>query len=162
MWRKLLCKFSKSKISNFGLSFVEEDIGYLEIPVDDILLWEISESLEDIPDDWFCPLLVHFALFPESWLEISLVAELGDYVAVSVAREDFEASEDIGVVQLFEYVDLWEEQFFEFFAFEGLQLYDFDGDHFVSVTCWVLVTSWCARYTFEKLPCPSRSENLKM
>ena len=109
MWRKLLCKFSKSKISNFGLSFVEEDIGYLEIPVDDILLWEISESLEDIPDDWFCPLLVHFALFPESWLEISLVAELGDYVAVSVAREDFEASEDIGVIQLFEYIDLWEE-----------------------------------------------------
>lgn len=85
---------------------MEEDVGYFEIPVDDILLREIFKSLEDIPDDGFRPMFVHPPLFPQARLQISLVAELGDYIAVSVAREDFEASEDIGMVQLFEYIDL--------------------------------------------------------
>lgn len=106
---KVLCKFSESEISNFGLSLVEEDVGYFEISVDDVLLWEISESLEDISDDRFCPVLVHPSLFPQARLQISLIAEFRDYIAVSVACEDFEASEDIGVIQLFEYIDLWEE-----------------------------------------------------
>lgn len=88
---------------------MEEDVGYFEIPVDDILLREIFKSLEDIPDDGFRPMFVHPPLFPQARLQISLVAELGDYIAVSVAREDFEAPEDIGMVQLFEYIDLWEE-----------------------------------------------------
>lgn len=106
MPRRVLCEFGEPEISDFGLSFVEEDVGYLEVPVDDILLREILESLEDVPDDWFGPVLLHPALLPQARLQVPFAAELGDDVAVPVAREDFEAPEDVGVVELFEYIDL--------------------------------------------------------
>ena len=45
-------------------------------------------------------------------LEISFVAELGDNVTVAIAGEDFMTLEDIWMIDLFENIDLREEQFF--------------------------------------------------
>ena len=75
-------------------------------------------------------MLVEVSLLPESGFEVALVAEFGDDVAVAVAGEDLEAFEDIGVAQLLQDVDFREKEFLKFFALEGLEFYDLDGNDF--------------------------------
>lgn len=88
---------------------MQEHIGYFQIPVDDILFCEVIQSLEDILDDGFSPILIEISFLPQSGLEISLVAQFGDDVAIPVAGEDLIALEDVGVAELFEYIDLREK-----------------------------------------------------
>ena len=75
-------------------------------------------------------MLVEVSLLPESGFEVALVAEFGDDVAVAIAGEDLEAFEDIGVAQLLQDVDFREKEFLKFFALEGLEFYDLDGNDF--------------------------------
>jgi hypothetical protein len=85
--------------------------------------------------------LVEVSLFAKSRLKVTFSAELGDDIAVAVAGENLEAFEDIGVAQLFEDIDLREEQLLQLFAFERLKLHDLDGDDFICVRGKVLVSS---------------------
>lgn len=91
---------------------MQEHIGYFQIPVDDILFCEVIQPLEDILDDWFSPVLIEISFLPEPGLQISLVTQFGDDVAIPIAGEDLIAFEDVGVAELFEYIDLREKQFF--------------------------------------------------
>jgi hypothetical protein len=95
---------------------MHEDVGYFQISMDYILFGEVIQSFEDILDDWFGFVLIEVSLFPQPWLEVALVAEFSDDIAVSIAGEDFIAFEHIGVIQLFQYVNLREKQFFKLFA----------------------------------------------
>ena len=63
--------------------------------------------------------------------QVALVAKLGDDVAVAVAGEDLEAAEDTGMAEFLEDVDFGEKELFQFFALEGLELNNFDGDNLV-------------------------------
>jgi hypothetical protein len=95
---------------------MHEDVGYFQISMDYIFLCEIIQSFEDILDDGFGLVFIEVSLFPQPGLEVALVAEFGDDIAVSVAGEDFIAFEHIGVIELFEYVNLREKQFLQLFA----------------------------------------------
>jgi hypothetical protein len=88
---------------------MQEHVGYFQVPVNHIFFCEVIQSFEDILDDGFSPVLVEVSFLPQSGLEISLVAEFGDNVAVPVAGEDLIALEDVGVAELFEYIDLREK-----------------------------------------------------
>ena len=131
MREDVLGEFRETEVSNLRTAFVHEHIGDFEVPVDDILLGEVTESLEDVLDDGSCLVFAEVTVFAKTGLEISLVAEFGYDVAVAIAGEDLEALEDIRVAQLLEDIDFGEKEFFKFFAFEGLEFYDLDGDDFV-------------------------------
>lgn len=88
---------------------MHEHIGYFQIPVDDILLSEVIQPFQDIFDDGFSPILIEVSFLSEPGLEISLIAEFCDDVAIPVAGEDLIAFEDVGVTELFEYIDLREK-----------------------------------------------------
>ena len=126
----VLGEFGKAEIGYLGLSVIDEDIGDFEVTVDDVFLGQIEQSLEDIFDDGGSSVLVEVSLLPESGFEVALVAEFGDDVAVAIAGEDLEAFEDIGVAQLLQDVDFREKEFLKFFALEGLEFYDLDGNDF--------------------------------
>ena len=66
---------------------------------------EVVQSFENSFDIRLRFSFVHAFPLPELRLEVPLVAEFGDYVAVSVASEYFLAFEDVGVVQAFENID---------------------------------------------------------
>lgn len=80
--------------------------------MDNVLFCEVIQSFKDILDDGFSPILIEISFLPESGLEVSLITEFGDDVAIPVAGEDLIAFEDVGVAELFEYIDLREKQFF--------------------------------------------------
>ena len=78
--------------------------------MNDVLFSEVGQSLENILDYWGCLGLVEVAILSESRLEISLSAELGDDIAVSIAGEYLEALENIGMTEFFENINFREEQ----------------------------------------------------
>ena len=80
--------------------------------MDDVLLSQIEEPFENILDDGKCLLLLELTLLSKARVEVTLSAEFGNYIAVSVAGEDLVAAEDVGVVQLLQYLDLGEKEFF--------------------------------------------------
>lgn len=127
----LLGELGEAEVSNFSLGIVHEHVGHFKVPVDHIFLSQVLQSLEDIFDYGSGLVLVEVPLLPEPWLQIALVAELGDDVAVAVAGEDLEASEDIGMAEFLEDIDFGEKELFQFFTFEGLQLHNFDGDNLI-------------------------------
>lgn len=102
---RILGELGEAEVGNFGLGVVHEDVSYFEVPVDDVLLCQVLQSLEDVLDDGSCLVFIEVALLPQTGFEVSLIAELGDDVAVAVAGEDLEAAEDIGVAEFLEDVD---------------------------------------------------------
>ena len=96
---KVLGKFSKSKISNFGFSIVHKNVSDFQIPMDDILFSQIQKAFKDILDDWFDCLFSKMMPPPEFGLQITFVAQLCDNVAVAIACEYLKTSEYIGMVE---------------------------------------------------------------
>ena len=68
--------------------------------MDDALGGEVEEALVDVGDDALEAGVVEGAGLLDPGLQVALVAELGDDVAVAVAGENLQAPEDVGVVQL--------------------------------------------------------------
>ena len=114
----VLCKLSKTEVSNFGSTVVQEDIGNFQVPVDDIFFSQIEESLKDILDYGLRLELVKVALFAKAGLEVTFVAELSYDVAVSVAGEDLETFEHVRMVEFLQDVNLGKQKFLKLFAFE--------------------------------------------
>ena len=108
MSQNLLGELGEPEVSNLGLALVHENVSDFEVSVDHVLLSEVEKTLEDVSDDGGRLVLVKVAVLPETRLEVSLVAELGDDVAVAVAGENLKALEHIGVTQFFEDVDFRE------------------------------------------------------
>lgn len=77
--------------------------------MDDIILRQIQQPIIDILNNrislYFIKCLFEFELI----FQVTLIAEFGDDVAISVAGEDLVASEYAGMVEFFEDVDLLEK-----------------------------------------------------
>ena len=97
MLKAILGELSEPEVGYLGLGVVHKDVGNFEVSVDDVLFGEVLQSFEDVLDDGGCLVLVKVPFLAETGLEVALVAELGDDVAVAVAGEDLEAAEDVGV-----------------------------------------------------------------
>lgn len=104
----------EAEVRDLGDAVVHEDVGNLQVAMNNPLRGEIAETAEDVGGD--APdlsLLETLPAPPEERLEIALVAELSNQIAVAVAAEDFEAAQHVGVVELPEDLDLGVQQFFK-------------------------------------------------
>jgi hypothetical protein len=120
----------KAKVSDFGHSGVNKDIGNFEIAMDNVLGGQILQSFVHVSDDTMDFGLLQALFSLDFVLQIALIAKLSDDVAVSIARKDLEAAQDVGVVHLFEDFDLGEEEFLKLLRFQRVQLDDLYG-HFL-------------------------------
>lgn len=73
--------------------------------MNDILLSKIQEPLENISNNWLSGFLSKIFPFSEFALKISLIAELSDNITISITSEDFEASENVGMIEFFKDVN---------------------------------------------------------
>ena len=86
------------EVGYFGDPVLEEDVGHFEVPVYDPLGGEVEEALVDVRDDALEAGAIEGAGLLDLSLQVALIAELGDDVAVAVAGENFQAPQDVGVV----------------------------------------------------------------
>lgn len=99
---------------------MDEYVGYFDVPVNDLIVIQVGQSLKNVPDVWLRASLREIIMLAQFGLEVSLITELGDDVAIAIAGEDIETAEHIGMVQSLQHVYLREEKFLQFLAFEGL------------------------------------------
>ena len=85
-----------------------------------IFFSEIEKTFKNILDDRFSPILIKTTVFSQSRLKISFITEFSDDVAIAVTCENLMAFEDIGVAELFKYINFRKKQFFKLFALERL------------------------------------------
>ena len=90
--------FGKAKISNFSNSIMKENIGNFKISMYNFILPKVFKPIKNIFDVGQCLLLGISTFFPELFIKIAAITKLSDNVAVSIAREDFIAAEDINVI----------------------------------------------------------------
>lgn len=88
---------------------MKKHVSYLQISMDDVFFSQIIQSFEDIFDDWLGFILVEISFLPQSWFQVTFITQLCDDIAISIAGEDLIALEHIGVIKLFEDVNLWEK-----------------------------------------------------
>lgn len=108
-----------------------ENVCDFQIPVDDVFFRQVFEAEEDVFDYGDGLLLGECFHTPEFALKISIIAQLCDNVAVSIAGEYFIAAQNVGMIKFFEDFNFGEEQFFKLFRLERIELDNFDGDGLV-------------------------------
>lgn len=91
--------YRKPKICNLEHSFLDENIGRLDIPVHDVATGEVLESLEELAHQGPYFFLRQRTAFLESFFETATLTELGDEVAVVGTFEDFHATDHVRMVQ---------------------------------------------------------------
>lgn len=94
---RLLCK---AEICNFGDSVTHEDVGQLEISMEELIFSDFEKAIDNVSHDGQNFSLAHAAFLLEEGAEIALIAELSDDIAMRSLADDIEALEDIGVLQL--------------------------------------------------------------
>lgn len=89
---------------------MQEYVGYLEIPMDDILLSQVQQPTENILDNGLSTGLREMMLSPKLALQISSVTDFRNNVAIPIRRENFITAQYIRMVQFFKYINFGEEQ----------------------------------------------------
>lgn len=127
-YSRSLCK---SKVCYLGLTIMNENVGYLQIPMYYAHMTQIHQPFKYCPYVRLGLLFFHTLFCLKFGLKITFVAQLSNYIAVPVACKDLMALEDIQMVQLLKYVDLRKKQLFQLFAFQAVELNDFDGNNLI-------------------------------
>ena len=101
--------------------------------MDYVLIGQILETEINVADDGGGLVFRKISVLPQLTLQISLVAQFGDDVTVSVTCEHFVASQDVGMVELFQDFDFGKKQLLKFFGLQGVQFDNLDGHSFVFI-----------------------------
>lgn len=96
----------ETEVCDFGDFVLEEDVGRFEVPVEEARLCDDSEPIDDVPENGNGLLLWKLLAFLEEVLEVALVAELRDDVAIVDCAIDIMALDHICVIDFFQCVDL--------------------------------------------------------
>ena len=94
---------------------MQEHIGDFQIPMHHFLIRQLQQPLHDILNDRTRLLLREVPLLAEGTLKIAPVTQLSYDVAIALGVEHLVALEDVGVVELFQDVDLGEKQLLQLF-----------------------------------------------
>lgn len=71
---------------------MHEDVGNLEIPMNDVFFSQVIKTVKDVFNDGFSSVLIEVAIFSETGLKITFIAELSDDITVPIAGENLKAS----------------------------------------------------------------------
>jgi hypothetical protein len=97
--------FRKAKIADFALISPEEDIGWLQITVNDAIIVEVLDALHDLLQEVNGFILTEPPLLLEVVVEI-IVAELGNDVHVVIGLEDIVEVDNVLMTHLLHDLDL--------------------------------------------------------
>jgi hypothetical protein len=86
--------------------------------VDNFFFCQILESVIDIADNRGGLVFFKKVFFLQFAFQIAFITDLSDDVAISITCEYLIAFEDVGVIELLEYIDLGEQKFFQFLGFK--------------------------------------------
>lgn len=105
-------ELGETEVANFENLLVHEDVGGLEIAVDDAELAELFETAGHLADDVEGHFLVDFASHAEA-LEVSSRAVLHDEIDVVLRVNDFVELDDVGVLKLLHDCDFIVKRLFQ-------------------------------------------------
>jgi hypothetical protein len=121
---------------------VHKDIGHLQVTMDYIFVSQVLQPQVNVLNDGDRALLWKVPPASQLGLKISLITQLSYNVAVSIAREHLEASQNVGMAKFLEDLNLRKEQLFEFLGLEWIKLDYFYGHGVIcELNLQVLVTS---------------------
>lgn len=129
----------ESEICDFVDAVLDENVGRLQVSVDNFFLHELCEAREDLPDH------VEGFIFAEAptldkFAKIASGAELGDDVQAVLAGEHVSEAHDVGMVEALHEVDLGEDCVFEVaIVGEGLQVDFLDGNVLLGLIVLALI-----------------------
>lgn len=110
---------------------MDKDVGNFEVSMNDLFFEEVFEAEEDVPDDGKGFILGEGFHLPEFRLDIAIITELSNDVAISITGKHLIAAKDVRMIEFFEDFDFREEEFLEFFGFERIELNNLDGNSLV-------------------------------
>lgn len=131
MSRWLLIKLGESEVRNLGHPIMHEDVGALEIAMRDAHLPQIPQPIVEIQYDSIELIFCEGFLPTEPVLEIALVADFGDDVAVAVGEQRLVKLDDVGVVHLLQDADLLEDELLQPLGLQRIQRHDLYGHNFL-------------------------------
>lgn len=158
---KLPGALCEAKIGNFDGPLGEENVSYLEISMDDILVGQVFEALEYFVNGFAGLPLGHGTLTLNPGFEVS-VAEFGDNVAIVGTGKNLIAAQNVGVIERLHDIDFRVEEVHEGWSLDATQLHYFNSHGLVCVVSSLLVISFRPLYTLLKLPFPSTSFSLNV
>lgn len=83
-----LGQLGEPKIGQFGLAIVYEYVSDLQVPVDYVIFREIKQPLEDVLNIALGLMLLQGTFTSNLALQIPLITQFGDDIAIAVAGED--------------------------------------------------------------------------
>ena len=104
LWSKIINIFSKSKVTYFISSLINENVGWLKITMNDFLSNKFSESTKNLPHYFECFFLFE-SFFLYDFLQISIFAEFSNDIKTIFGTEDIFEAYDIEMIESFEEID---------------------------------------------------------
>jgi hypothetical protein len=109
----LIQDFGESKVSNFDNTIMPEDIGELEITVDNFMFVEMMKAMNQLTHDGNSLILDKILFLFEVGIQIAIITILEHKVVVVIGLFHIIEFDDVGALTAFEHFYLALEQFFE-------------------------------------------------
>jgi hypothetical protein len=109
----LIQDFGESKVSNFDNTIMPEDIGELEITVDNFMFVEMMKAMNQLTHDGNSLILDKILFIFEVGIQIAIITILEHKVVVVIGLFHIVEFDDVGALTAFEHFYLALEQFFE-------------------------------------------------
>lgn len=120
---------SKTKVSNFNLMMWNEDIGRLEISVNDTVFRDLIVTINDLSHQLHGLIFRDCFSFVDKLCKIAFVTKFGNNVSIILCCVDIEKFKNVGkIFERFEDINLRGEEIFMDFSFDHFHVDDFDGD----------------------------------
>ena len=93
--------FGKSKITYFALVIFHQDVGWLQVAMDDSIHVEVFDAFHYLFEKTFGLFLLNFAFLLQKVVKVTIFAEFGNDVHVVGGLVDIKEFDDVSVVYLF-------------------------------------------------------------
>lgn len=123
----------KPKVSNLSLPVVNKNITDLDISMHNPILSQIHQSFINPPHIRLSFLLLHVLFIPQFRLQIALVTNLSDNIAIPLTRKDLMAFQYVRMIQFLQNLNLRKKQFLQFLTLQRIQLDNLNSHRLVCI-----------------------------